>query len=151
MVNHAQLVGRENGDVLVPTYNWSKFFDEHFKRTAFADIKSHHYFHFDASSPGVVHVQDTCDAPKKAISVLKDPSWRPPPSALPEVIIPAGLSLERQLYLFEKIREFCNPDVRDTVCPQPPGAPRSNEETHVLQQLPPRFHDKRDSHEHTKY
>ena len=35
---------------------------------------------------------------------------------------------------------------RQCTCPS-----RSVALSHIVQQLPPRFHDKRDSHEHTKY
>lgn len=120
-VNHAQLVATQSNDVLVPTYNWSQFFEQHFRNTAFAGIKSYHHFHFDANTPGVVHVQTASDQPQKAIKVLQDPSWKPSPSELPDIVPPAGLSLDRQWYLYEKIREFCNPDVQDLVCPKPTG------------------------------
>lgn len=117
--NHAQLVGTQNGDILVPTYNWSSYFKQHFRKNAFAGIKSLHHFQFDEAHPGVVHVHTTSDQPEKVLDMLHDPSWRPTLGELPDVIPPMGLSYERQLYLFEKIREFCHPDLQDVVCPPP--------------------------------
>ncbi|MCG8625900.1 MAG: hypothetical protein MJE68_28370, partial [Proteobacteria bacterium] len=48
-----------------------------------------------------------------------DRYWRPEGTDLPPVIPPSGLSLERQQYLFEKIREFCREGTKDLVCPNP--------------------------------
>ena len=120
-VNHAQLVGNENGDVIVPTYDWADHFDVPFRQTALKGIKSFHHFTFNASQPGEVAVQTVCDGPKKHLKLLSDPAWRPQRTDLPPIIKPNGLTLERQCYLYEKIREFCQPDVRDIVCPRPEG------------------------------
>jgi hypothetical protein len=114
-VNHAQLVGNENGDVIVPTYDWADHFDAPFRQTALKGIKSFHHFSFNASQPGEVAVQTVCDGPKKQLKLLSDPAWRPQRTDLPPIIKPNGLTLERQCYLYEKIREFCRPDVRDIV------------------------------------
>lgn len=35
-------------------------------------------------------------------------------------VLPPGLDLNRQQYLFKEIREFCTPQTRDIVCPAPP-------------------------------
>ena len=40
-------------------------------------------------------------------------------SQLPECIIPPGLSLDRQTYLYEQIRVFCEPEYADVTCPMP--------------------------------
>ena len=40
VVNHAQLVGRQDGTVLVPTYNWAEFFDSPFRQKALKGIAS---------------------------------------------------------------------------------------------------------------
>ncbi len=49
--------------------------------------------------------------------------WQPSPNDLPEKVQPPGLSRDRQQYLFEKIREYCPEEVRDTVCPNPELTP----------------------------
>ena len=41
----------------VPTYNWSDFFEQHTIKTALNGIKTFQHFHFEAKSPGMVHVK----------------------------------------------------------------------------------------------
>ena len=45
--------------------------------------------------------------------------WIPSAVDKPPPITPQGLSLERQTYLYEKIREYCHEETRDMVCPAP--------------------------------
>ncbi len=57
VVNHAQLVATQNGEILVPMYDWAAFFSVHFRQTALKGIKSFHHFQFEASTSRVVLVQ----------------------------------------------------------------------------------------------
>ena len=50
---------------------------------------------------------------------MRNDSWQPYPHQLPAVVMPNGLSSERKQYLYEKIREFCPDEKKDTVCPKP--------------------------------
>ena len=44
----------------------------------------------------------------------------PTPSQFPNEVVPAGLTLERQWYLYEKIRTFCSSNLAaDLPCPKP--------------------------------
>ena len=115
--NVAQLVGTQDGEVLMPMYDWSSFFEDAIVKTALKGIKKMHHFHFSKSHPGKVMVRNSSTDEKRMINFLKDPSWCP--VNLPEQVIPPGLPLERQKYLFDKIREFCPEDCRDLVCPEP--------------------------------
>ena len=117
--NVAQLVGSQSGDVIVPMYNWSGFFEEFTNKSALKGINQMHHFHFKSSHPGKVFVKDTLDGPERMINLLKVPSWQPSPQDLPDPIIPPGLSSERQHYLYDRIREFVPPDLQDSVCPKP--------------------------------
>ena len=38
---------------------------------------------------------------------------------MPPLVIPPGLPLERQWYLYNKIREFCPDEAKDIACPLP--------------------------------
>ena len=118
-INHCQLVGNQRGDALVPSYDWADYFAEHTIKSALKGIKKMYHFRFCADSPGTVFVRSASNASENKIKLLKDMSWRPQSSDLPSVIIPDGLSLKRQWYLYDKIREFCPPDVQDLVCPMP--------------------------------
>ena len=118
-VNVPQLVGTSDGACYVPTYNWSDFFDDHTIKTALKGIKSIQHFRFVATSPGVVHGKCKSSATERQIKLTKNNTWSPSAHHLPDFITPAGLSLQRQWYLFEKIREFCSDATKDEVCPKP--------------------------------
>ena len=50
MVNTSQLVGTANGEVIVPTYDWTSYFATLYKKKI--GIKKYHHFNFDATSSG---------------------------------------------------------------------------------------------------
>ena len=117
--NVAQLVGTQAGDVIVPMYNWSEYFEDVTIKTALKGISHMHHFQFKSSAPGKVFVKDAIDNEERCINLLKSLPWHPYSSDLPNPIVPAGLSLERQYYLYDKIREFVPEDLQDLVCPKP--------------------------------
>ena len=131
-MNHCQLVEDQHGNVIVPSYDWSTFFEDHTIKSATKGIKSYSHFRFTSSKPGVVYVRNSCEINnEKKVILLKDMSWRPLASDLPGIVTPEGLSLTRQWYLYEKIREFCPVEVQDLVCPMPrkrPSLSSSDEE-----------------------
>ena len=102
VVNVSQLVGTLDGQCLVPTYNWSDYLDEHTLKTALKGIKKNHHFKFTSHSPGAVFVRKTSGDDEKEIQLLKDPTWKPSYHNLLDLVIPQGLSVERQWYLYEK-------------------------------------------------
>ena len=120
VVNVPQLVGTLDGDLFVPTYNWSEFFEDHVIKTALKGITKFQHFRFSHLNPGVVYVKSSSAGDEREIMLLKDPSWRPSKHNLPRTVVPNGLTPERQLYLYEKIREFCTDSTKDLVCPKPP-------------------------------
>ena len=65
VVNHAQLVGTQDGEVLVPTYDWAQFFDAHFKQSALKGIKAMHHLTFSHLKPGIVTVKDSVTCPER--------------------------------------------------------------------------------------
>ena len=99
VVNHAQLVGTQYGQVVVPTYDWAHFFDTPFKQTALKGIKAMHHLTFSRHEPGVVVVKDSVTSPERALNLLRDNNWKPAAADLPPIIPPLGLSLERRQYL----------------------------------------------------
>lgn len=115
-VNEVRLVGTENGDVQVPTYNWVSHYAPQFKKLP--GIKKHHQFVFSDSHPGSVVCKEYCDSQGTAHKLLKT-DWVTSHTDLPDIIEPSGLSIERQWYLFEKIRPFCEEAYQDICCPQP--------------------------------
>jgi len=118
--NYSQLVGSQDGTSLIPMYNWSEFFEEYTIKRALKGITNMHHFQFSKSYPGKVKVKNTLNDSERTINLLKTTkSWLPTSNDLPNELIPAGLSLERQWYLYEKIREYCPEDEQDLVCPKP--------------------------------
>ena len=125
--NHAQLVGLEDGTVLVEQYNWAGYFDTFFRRAAFDGIKSWHHLVFSSETPGKAVIREQCNSEEKTLSLLRKDhqGWKPCPTQLPDVIPPPGLSQERREYLYERIREFVPDAHKDTVCPRPLPGPAS--------------------------
>ena len=121
-MNHVQLEGTQDGQIVVPTYDWAKFFDTPFKQTALKGIKAMHHLTFSHLKLGVVVVKDSVTSPERALNLLQDDKWKPAAADLPPIIPPLGLSLERRQYLYDKIREFCPPECQDLVCPCPTQA-----------------------------
>ena len=118
-VNHTQLVGAQDGTVIVPTYDWAGYFDPFFKQNAFKGIKVMHHMRFSKQHFGKAFVKNSVDSQEREISLLRDLGWQPAIKELPPIVPPPGLSMERRKYLFEKIREFCPRDCQDIVCPEP--------------------------------
>ena len=112
-MNHAQLVDDQQGNVIVPSYDWAEFFQGRTKKNALKASKMAH-FRFSADSPGYVHVKkSSSDATtEQKIKLVKDISGTPDMSSLPD-----GLSVKRQWYLYNKVHEFCPEEFRDLVCP----------------------------------
>ena len=108
-VNHAQLVGKEDWEVIVKQYDWAKFFTPFFRRQAFDGIKSLHHLIFTSSKPGEVPVRKESDSEVVSTLILAKHHlhWNPSPQTLPEEITPPGLSRERRAYLFNKTGSLC--------------------------------------------
>ena len=51
-INHARLVGRQEGQVLIPTYDWQTYLSPNFKKIP--NIKMFHQFKLLADHPGVI-------------------------------------------------------------------------------------------------
>ncbi|XP_055076286.2 uncharacterized protein [Misgurnus anguillicaudatus] len=115
-LNIPQLVGTAEGKVLVQTFDWQHHLSRHFRRLP--QIKSYHHFSFDAKRPGVVLAKTDCDAQPVEFQLLRDGEDLPPIDGL-LVLSPPGLNIERQTYLYEKIRPFCAKEARHITCPAP--------------------------------
>ena len=120
--NFAQLVGTEDGTSIVPMYDWTRFLKPHFKRLQ--GILSYRHFTVTAADPGVVEVKRTAESVGKKLKLIKG-NWTPDKDDLPPVIPPPGLSIDRQWYLYDNIREFCSRDTQDITCPLP-AVPRTD-------------------------
>ena len=116
--NIAQIVGWEDQRQLVTMYDWQRFFGNNYR--PLEGMKAVHHFRFSQDHPGVVFYKTRVHDDEKSANVLRNRD-----GILPvigdeyEAPIP-GLSLARQKYLYEKIREFCLTDEsKDKTCPAP--------------------------------
>ena len=116
-VNVAQPTGREDGSPIVTTYNWQEYFSTFC--TKVKGIKKLHHLRFSSSSPGFIFVKEKAGSPEVKRSILKVKDWSPKADELPPILPPSGLPLQRQWYLYNKIREFCPDHLKDITCPLP--------------------------------
>ena len=61
VVNYAQLVGKEDGTVIVPQYDWAEYFSAFYRRHGLAGIKALHHLKFSHTSPGVAMGRELTD------------------------------------------------------------------------------------------
>ena len=84
-------------------------------KTSRRGITQMHHFCFTRGTPGIVKVRNSLsDTHRETSNYWKTTTWRP--TDLPQQVVPPGLSLECQWYLFDK---FCPEDCHDLVCPRP--------------------------------
>ena len=114
--NFCQLVGTQDGTTIVPSRDWAEFLSSHFH--CLDGIKQYHYIRFEHDHPVVIFIKKTATSEEEMRCLLRG-VWLPSPEDKPTCIIPAGLSLERRQYLYDKIREYCREDSLDIVCPLP--------------------------------
>lgn len=115
-VNQVQLVGNEAGNLFVPTYDWQLFFATRMRKVI--GIKTYHQFIMLDSSPGTVTCKQYSDSTGTSVMLVKE-HWTPSAMEFPSQVVPPGLSPERQWYLYDKIRPFCDEQYRDITCPVP--------------------------------
>ena len=102
-------------------YNWSEFLNPNF--TYIPGIAQYHHFRFDSTAPSIAFVKVHSKAPETAVNISKSNEFS---SLMPQIIVPPGMSRERQVYLYEKIRPYCSSDTMDLTCPKPPMDPNPN-------------------------
>ncbi len=66
---------------------------------------------------GIVYVKENISSTEEiSYSLLKEGATFDSDSGFPQVIHPAGLSAQRQWYLYQKIREYCPESDRNLTC-----------------------------------
>lgn len=119
--NSAVVLGDgSHGTTIVPMFDWAAFLGEHYNRVN--NILTFQQFKFD-SLGNVTSFKFADIQPTAAVQMVK--KQLPHATSLPTVIPTAGLSLKRQWYLYESIREFCKEECMDSVCPKP-SRPKSS-------------------------
>ena len=112
-INVAQLVGSDDGEVIVPTYDWKTFLTPAYKKVV--GLKKNHHFHINDADSGKLFTKEYVECENTEHSILRGAA----PQGMPAIVAPAGLDRKRQTYLYKEIREFCTDETKDIVCPRP--------------------------------
>ena len=117
--NFAVLTGTHDRVIQVPTFDWANHLKVYFRRLP--GIKSFQHFRMTKENPGKVSCYVTLDSEPTVLNLLgpRIQGIHEVTGDLPPVIQPFGLSLDRQRYLFDEIREFCMEGTEDLVAPEP--------------------------------
>ena len=133
-VNVVQLVGSQSGEPIVPVYNWVTYLGSHFR--SIPHLKKYHHFTFSATHPGVVMLKEYSNTSEETFTMLDSGSWSPVASELPSLIVPSGLPLERQWYLYRQIRNYCRDGTEDLTCPKPSASLNTTNTTNTTTSAP---------------
>ena len=119
--NKAFVIGSEPPSKRFYYYDWAQFLSSYYNHIP--HITSYHHFYFSKEYPKEVAVREFADKEEMKIPILKlDASINN--SELPPTLSPSGLSEQRQQYLFDEIRVFCDKKYQDITCPEPPTRKR---------------------------
>ena len=122
--NTAYIVGHDTSKPFFH-YNWTELLQTHFN--TLPKITSYHHFRFCNASPGNVFVREFADDQEVELRLLKM-GHQLTKEVLPATLSPTGLSREREIYLYEHIRPFCQLEYRDLTCPVPQDFQRQENE-----------------------
>lgn len=99
--------------------DWSNWLSNYFK--IIPNITNYHHFLLNSIDGGTLIVKKTVEAEEKKIDILKKPiDCKKSRIYPPERLYPAGLSSERQWYLYEQIRQHIPSEIdKNLTCPKP--------------------------------
>lgn len=97
--------------------NWKDFLSSQFR--AVKGIRRFHHFRVTADDPWTVYLKERIDGEEKPMSMRKRGATPFDATELPEEIIPPGLTLERQQYLYRTVRPYVRPAHQEELCPTP--------------------------------
>ena len=113
-MNRVQLAFDHKTQQRVKCYDWKSFLSVHFK--AIPLISKYHHFKSSHEKPGIVELKEFSESSTEEANILKAIVSG---HQMPEVIHPLGISPDRQKYLYDEIRKFCEPEFADVTCPRP--------------------------------
>ena len=115
-VNRVQLAFDSDSGQRVPCYDWKSFLSARFKNIP--SITKYHHFKFSSSKPGDIELNEFVHSSTEQVNIMKT-DMSIDLQEMPQVIPPPGIPPERQKYLYEQIRMFCELEYADITCPQP--------------------------------
>ena len=112
--------GKSNGEPKLIYRDWSSWLLKFFNKLP--DITSYRHFKIRKNNPGIVFLKPLIDGDETEAQLLKRevPFGKGRAFRLPSKIVPSGLSLDRQWYLYEQIRiHIPYESDKDRTCPKP--------------------------------
>ena len=100
----------------VPCCDWKSFLSARFK--TIPSITKYHHFKFSSSKPGDIELNEFVHSSTEQVNIMKT-NMSIDLQEMPQVIPPPGIPPERQKYLYEQTRMFCELEYADITCPQP--------------------------------
>jgi hypothetical protein len=105
--------------------DWTSWLSRYF--IIFKGISNYHHFRVERNNPSIIIVKEQKDSKEMKVELTKKPfpfSKVQPPKKLPKQLLPGGLSLKRQWYLYDQIRSHIPSEGdKNKTCPMP-NAPR---------------------------
>ena len=112
---------KQNNSRLVFRLDWKSYFSKYLH--TIPKITDYHHFRFEESSPGVVFVRALASDQETQVRISPACTTF---SGLPAEMVPKGLDITRQWYLYNEIRQFCSsPEAANLTCPLPSAQPSS--------------------------
>lgn len=101
--------------------DWSSWLSQYFK--TIKGISNYHHFVIERKNPSIILTKERQDSEEVKIDIAKKKfpfSKSHPPKRLPNHLLPSGLSLKRQWYLYDQIRcHIPHERDKDQTCPIP--------------------------------
>ncbi|CAH0403833.1 unnamed protein product [Chilo suppressalis] len=124
-----------NGIINVQWYEWNAFLSEFF--TTIPGITQYHHFIIKSDDPFTVECKVLANNPVQKFNIVKKGVTLDDITGMPNLLVPPGLSLARQWYLFEEIAPLCtSKDAANLTCPKPQKAKPTSQMAKVDQPGP---------------
>ena len=124
-VSLSQLCASQEGEIIVPVYDWTSYLAAFFKKLP-GLLKFHHFTFKSGSS--VVAAQEFSDSPSIEFDLSQPRAPELNSEDHPPELQSSGLGLDRQWYLYREIRQFVEEGYKDLVAPLPKEADRPEKE-----------------------
>lgn len=97
--------------------NWKDFLSTFFRPVK--NVRKYHHFRFSSAEPWFVFVKERIDSEEKKLSLRKIGSPQFKATDIPALLHPAGMTRERQHYLYRNVRPYVRPAHQEDLCPTP--------------------------------
>ncbi|XP_062621644.1 uncharacterized protein LOC134283212 [Saccostrea cucullata] len=97
--------------------NWKDFLSTYFRPVK--SVRKYHHFRFTSAEPWYVYVKERTDSVEQKFSLKKIGAPNFDATEIPAILPPAGMTRERQTYLYRNVRPYVRPSHQEDLCPTP--------------------------------